>query len=778
VANVDDDSVSRIDPKTNVSVQTVPVGSGPAGVAVGGGFAWVANGLDGTVSRIDQRDRVVQEIPVGSQPAAVAFGEGSVWVANSGDRTVMRIDARTGRVRSTVRLDTGAVGIAVGAGAVWVTSESAGTVARIDSRAGRVVRTVNVGGGASAVAFGAGSVWVANRLDGTVWRIDPASNRVKGVITVGDGPSGIAIAPDGKVVWVSNELAGTLSRIDTAQDKVVQTVTTGNRPEGVALIADRMYVAVRSSGLAHRGGTLIALTSGPFASIDPAVSYDTTAWQTLILTNDGLVAYRRVGGSAGVRLVPDLATSLPTLTDGHTRYTFQLRRGVRYSTGALVRPTDFRRAIERALADPEGPGRIFFGGIVGAATCLKIPKHCDLKKGIEADPVANTVSFHLTAPDPDLLYKLALPTAFAVPASTPLKAQLPLPATGPYIVASYNRQTRLRLVRNPRFREWSETAQPDGYPDEIVWRVVGLSPEAQFRVVERGTADLASLAIGPLSPALLSALRARYAPQLHLNAELSTGYFFLNTRLPPFDDVRVRRAVNYAVDRNRGVEIAGGPDLTQASCQVLPPNLDGYSRYCPYTTHPRSDGKYSGPDLAKERQLVEASGTKGQAVTVTIAQGFEPQARNIVSALRAIGYNARLKVVTGGFDAYQATEADSRRKTQTAGDGWAADYPSAASFFAPNFTCRSFLPRSPANGNRAEFCNLRIDAEISRARALQTSNPHAAAQLWSTIDHDITDQAPWVFLGNRRKVDFVSRRVGNYQYNPQWGALIDQMWVR
>ena len=197
VANVDDDSVSRIDLQTHVSVQTIQVGKGPAGIAVGGGFVWVANGLGGTVSKIDPNtNTAVQTIPVGNGPSGVAFGEGAVWVANSTDRSVMRIEPGSGRVRREIQAGAGADGIAVEDGAVWVTSESAGSVARIDPRAGIVTETINVGRGASAVAVGPRAIWVANRLGGTISRIDPSSNDVRATISVGDGPSGIAVAPD------------------------------------------------------------------------------------------------------------------------------------------------------------------------------------------------------------------------------------------------------------------------------------------------------------------------------------------------------------------------------------------------------------------------------------------------------------------------------------------------------------------------------------------------------------------------------------------------------
>jgi len=774
VTNTDAHTVSRIDPSTNAVVQTIQVGSGPAGVVVGGGFVWVANSLDGTVSKIDpnaNNGTVVDTLSVGNAPTGIDFGAGSVWVANSSDGTLMRIDPGSAAVGRPIPVGPGADSVAVGRGLIWVTSESGNSVARISVRTGTVLPPIRVGNGPSAVAVGRdGTAWVANVLDGTVSRIDPMQGRVVRLVPVGAGPSGIAISDDG--VWVSNTLAGTLSRIDPAENKVVQTVKVGNRPRGVTLTTNAVYVAVRASGLAHRGGTLAVLEPERFDSADPAIAFQTASWAALLQTNDGLTRYRRVGGSDGARLVPDLAISLPVPSDGGRTYTFQLRPGIHYSNGALVRPADFRRAVERTLAKHVEYG-FYFSGIVGADRCVKTPKRCDLSQGIVADPASKTVTFHLTAPDPDFLHKLALPAAFAVPAGTPLNARLPLPATGPYLIASYNPKRRVRLVRNPRFHEWSAAAQPSGYPDEIVLTMAD-SPKAQLRAVARGKVDLFQDV--PSSPEF-AAFRRRYVGQLQSNPQSGTAYFFLNTRVPPFDHVKVRRAVNLAFDRNRAVELFGGPDFAQPSCQVLPPNFDGYRRYCPYTIDPRADGKYTGPDLARARELVAESGTRGQSVIVRIGVCCARWAAPVVSALQSLGYNVHLKVLP--IPRYFKVITDSRSKAQTAGNIWYSDYLSASNFFNELLTCASFHPHSADNNlNLAEFCDRRIDAEIARARLLQTSDPEAASQLWSKIDRDIVDQAPWIVEGNLRVTDFVSRRVGNYQYHPHTGALLDQLWVK
>ena len=251
-------------------------------------------------------------------------------------------------------------------------------------------------------------------------------------------------------------------------------------------------------------------------SLDPAGGYG--AWELLTLTNDGLVGYGRSGGAAATRVVPDLAVSLPTVSDGGRSYTFKLRRGIRYSTGAPVQPADVRRGIERSLLlGGRGAPGIYFTEIVGGVACVKTPRRCDLSKGIVTDPESGTVTFHLTGPDPDFLYWLALPAADVVPAATPLDAPLPLPATGPYVIASYDvKHGVIRLERNPRFRLWSAAAQPDGFPDRIVERF-GYTGAGSVRAVERGEADIATDGPRPdlVARASRQSLRTRYSSRLY-----------------------------------------------------------------------------------------------------------------------------------------------------------------------------------------------------------------------------------------------------------------------
>ena len=768
VTNANDNTVSRIDPSTNQVVQTIQVGGGPAGVAVGEGAVWVANGLDGTVSRIDPTtNQVVQTITVGNGPSGVAYGEKAVWVTNSADGTVSQIDPDTGKVRRALPAVIGASGVAVGFGRVWIVSPSSGSVVALDPRSGQVLQRIGVGVDPDAVAAGAGAVWVANRADDTLSKIDPRAAAVKNTIQVGRGPNGIAAGPEG--VWVANGGDGTLSRIDPSSGAIVKTVRLDNPPQGVALVPQGIYVAVRSTGSEHRGGTLRVLSGVAPTSLDPALT-GPDGWSILLMTNDGLVGFRKVGGVQGTQLVPDLAVSLPTPTDTGKTYTFQVRTGIHYSNGRLVQPDDFKRAIERLFDVGAFEATEYYGGIVGADRCVA-GKACDLSRGIVTDRAGRTVTFKLTAPDADFLAKLALPAAFAVPAGTPARdvGARPIPATGPYRIAEYSKKTKtLRLVRNRSFREWSADAQPQGYPDSISvsWRF-GLDTSAQARAVERGAADVA-LSLTPTLPAKqLDLLATRYPSQLHASTVFGTSFYFLNTRVPPFDDVRVRLAVNRAFDREAFARLLGR--AFAPTCQILPPNFPGYRPTCPYVS-----GSVTGLDSA--RRLVRSSGTAGASVTVWVPSPIAEQARYMTSVLDSLGYRASLEAVD--FGAYFQKISDSRVRAQTGYYSWFAGFPSAADFIPPQFSCAAFVPPSPESSNLSEFCDRPIDAQMTRAAAVQVQDPAAATVLWQQVEQSLLAQAPVVPTYNQRIVDFVSKRVGNYQYNPQWGVLLDQLWVK
>ena len=315
------------------------------------GAVWVANNFDGTVWRLDPvTDERVASVRVGNSPTALAYGAGKLWVANAGDATVVAIDPKTDTAGRpiTVGADPSGVAVSRDPASVWVTSRSQNSVFVIDPRSNQVTQRVNVGSGPTAVAAGFGSVWVANSLDGTVDRIDALTHTPIGLVRVGHEPSSLTVDDRGSV-WVGNESGDSVWRIDAGGDQAVTArVGVGSAPTALAAGQSNVYVASGPSRVAHRGGTFTYLLGHGRVTLDPAIVGISTAGPSSVLY-DGLVGFKRVGGSEGAQIVPDLATQLPAATNRGRTYTFRLRSGVRYSNGREVQPEDIRYALERSI---------------------------------------------------------------------------------------------------------------------------------------------------------------------------------------------------------------------------------------------------------------------------------------------------------------------------------------------------------------------------------------------------------------------------------------------
>ena len=529
-----------------------------------------------------------------------------------------------------------------------------------------------------------------------------------------------------------------------------------------------------SAGTPKAGGTYTILASSAFGVADPAQNYTLEEWQLLIDTHDGLLQFRRVGGTAGTKIVPDLATAMPTISGGGKTYLFHIRRGIKFSNGQVMKPSDFVKTFERQFTVP-GPTS-FYSGIVGASGCST--KGCNLSKGVVADDKNYTLTIHLTAPDPEFIDKLCLPFAYVVPASTSFKLtgnNVP-PGTGPYMWKSYNPNTEAVLVRNKYFHVWSSAAQPAGYPNQIVEKY-GQTVSDEVTAVENGQAD--EVFDGDVIPAdRLNELNSpQYANQVHVNPLTADWYFAFNTRQPPFNNLKARQAVNFAADRNAYVKIGGGPSLAAPTCQILPPNFPGYKPYCPYTAGSNTT-KWTGPDLAKAKALVAQSGTKGMKVVVNTDIPDKALGEQMVSDLTKLGYKASLQALSGSIQYPFVQNSNNSKKWNIAWSAWYQDYPAPSDFLNVLLGCGSIHPGSDASPNIAAFCDKSIQAQMNKAESLALTNPTAANTIWAKVDHEMTDQAPWVDLYNPKQIDFLSKAVHGYQWNPQWYILIDQQWIK
>ena len=754
LADADNNAVLRIDPATGTVTDRIPVDNDPSDVAFGDGALWAGSTVAGTIARIDPATgTVTQNLKLGVTESALAFGLGSLWVADPNDRALIRIDPDTGNKRR-ISLPDEPTDVAIGPAGLWVASHGGGTVTQLDPRSNHILQTVPVVPGPAALAVDRGAVWVANDLSGTVSEVDPGSARVVRTIPTGSGPSALAIVNGS--LWVANEFSGTVVRIDPGHGEPLSQAHVGGRPVSLASAGGRLLVGTRPSGASHRGGTLTLLGFRP-GSIDPAFNKQWYPPQQFAgLAYDTLVTFDHTADPSGLQLVPDLALALPAPSDGGRTYAFRLRPGIRYSDGTPLRASDFRRGIERlfALGSPSAPS---YANLVAATPCLRPHARCDLSRAIVTDDSARTVAFHLTGPDPAFLAKLAGGYAVPVPPGTPNKdvGAHPFPGTGPYLIAG-STATSTRFVRNPRFHEWSHAAQPSGYPDTIVWRYDLLSTANQTRAVEQGAADWM---FGQIPPKPLAQIRIHRPTRLRVSPALGTEFLRIRTNRPPFDTLEARRALNYAIDRDAVVRLYGGRSLATPTCQMVPPGLSGYVRYCPYPH-----------DLARARRLVTASHTAGMSVPVWIAagdDGFDARLMRYVSrVLRELGYRSRVRIASKQEIDHAVAGGAVLLHPWT----WFGGELGPSEFLQPWFSC----------GNRSDrnwFCDRLLERKMRRAVAMQAVDSKQAPAAWAEVDRGVVDAAASVPLLTPREVELISRRVRNYQYHPLWGMLADQVWL-
>jgi YVTN family beta-propeller protein len=632
-------SLAVIDPESNRLVATVPTGVRPTDVAAGAGYIWVANRDDDTVTQIAPRSRrvvsttspgvsvaglaadrhgvwigdirrsrlvrldpgfhsVVRSVRVASATEGfgllgtnpMATGYGAVWTGRSYG-AVARVDATSREVTARVSVGNEPSAIATGAGGVWVADADDNTVTRIDPASeGAVIATTSVGQGPTALAVGAGGVWVANTQDDTVSRIDPRTATVTHTIPVGRRPTGVAA--DHGAVWVANSLSGTLDRIDPRAMRVESTVKVGAAPQDVAIAHGLVWVSVQRRSPAAPpptnapGGVARLVVSNKPETTDPALDVDL---QRGGATCAMLYNYPDRPYPDGARLQPEVARGEPSVSRDGLRYTFRIREGFRFSppSNEPVTAAAFERAIDRALDPTTGSF---------AAELAKNVAHVSAR--------GNTLRLTLHEPAPSIVSLLAAPYFCAVPPDTPIRPEGvdTLPAAGPYYVASHVPGRGLVLRRNPNY------AGPRPSRLAEIRIRTGVSPERAVAAVEAGRADYAVL--NPpgepgVSPATERRLAQRYGPgseaaragrqRVFIQPTPNIYYFIFNTRHGPFADVRVRRAVNFAMDRRALALHTGIGESGRPTDQHIPPGMPGFEDAAIYPL--------GGPDLPAARRL-------------------------------------------------------------------------------------------------------------------------------------------------------------------------------
>ena len=608
-----DGTLEQIDLESHEVTRSLGVGVHPGGLAVGEGSVWVTDADSPTLLRVDARYGSVDKIALPAKSGGaggVSVGAGSVWVAQ-GESRVLRIEPRTGRV--VHRFDVPyASDVVQGDGKAWVVSSGAGIVRRVDPATNQITGSVRVRPEICCAAVGGGFVWIGTKDDRTVWKFSGLANPSTPLASVKLAGAGDGLAYGDGALWATTGAAGAVTRIDP-RTEAKKTFTVGHETGAVAVDGGRVAVGVGPSaadataGLRGRVAHFISDTDWLWDT-DPAVATNPWQWQLEYATCAKLMNYPDAPAPAGWRVAPEVAAARPIVSaDGRT-YSFRIRKGFRFSppSNEPVTAETFRYTIERALSPRFGPQALaaaFVSDIVGVdAYRAGRTRHV---AGIRAN--GDTLTIKLEAPAPDFPARMALPYFCAVPVRTPIVPnglEEPIPAAGPYYLAAHIDEVVAVVKRNPNY--------PGPRPqrlDAIVYRRPNVPKADVVSQIERGEADhLGEFDLLSASPLVANgAVADRYgpphragSPRFFVSPLLAVNHIAFNAQRPLFSDPRLRRAVNFALDRRAIADTYGWPPADH----YLPPGMPGYRN-----AHLYPSGR---PDLERARAL--ARGRGGRAV--------------------------------------------------------------------------------------------------------------------------------------------------------------------
>jgi peptide/nickel transport system substrate-binding protein len=513
-----------------------------------------------------------------------------------------------------------------------------------------------------------------------------------------------------------------------------------------------------SSTSSAGGGTATVLMGTPPDSLDPGLGATTQSYEATWITYTGLVTYAHASGEAGTKLIPGLAESLPAVSSDGKTYTFTLRKGLLYSSGAPVKASDFTHTIERAIKLGWGNKELLTEHIVGGEEFDKGKAHSIA--GIQADDASGKITIKLAAPYGPFVNVLAFPAAGLVPSATPMKSlpNTPPPGVGPYEIASVVPNKSFSLLRNPHFSASTIPGVPAAHVDVSVKIVSNNQSEAEQ--VLANTADVFDYN-DTIPPTLLSQVQSRASARYAKEPTVSDEFFFLNTKSKPFENPLAREAVNYAIDRRALQRLDSG--MLDPGCFFLPVGMPGHpTSACPY------GDPNAAPNLAKAKELVRQSGMAGTAVTVW--GGSRAPHKEFVdyyaSVLNAIGFKASEKIVADAQ--YYSTIGNLSTGAQTGWLSFSQDFPNPIDFYQL-LDAKSILPNE--NHNLSQVNDPHIQSEIAALGPVPSSQLGTVVGRWQALDQYTAQKAYVAVFGYDEVPKFFSDKVdfGAAVFHPVYG---------
>ncbi|MDG4663205.1 ABC transporter substrate-binding protein [Mycobacterium sp. 236(2023)] len=498
-----------------------------------------------------------------------------------------------------------------------------------------------------------------------------------------------------------------------------------------------------SSGGGEGGDITINATSFP-DYIDPQLSYTLEGWEVLWNVYTPLLTYKHAAGKEGTEVVPGLAEALPEISPDGLTYKLKLRPDMKYSDGTPIKASDFTYAIQRLFKADSG-GSVFYDVIAGAKEYAD--GTADTISGITTDDATGDITIQLTAPNGTFDNLLGLMFAAPVPPSTPLTEDAtnnPPPSSGPFMFSSVDAPRTLTMERNPNFQTVKDAGASE-VADAGVDKITLIENKNQSAQVTDIIQNKVDFMIDPPPSDRLQELKSRYSERFRMEDSINTYYMFMNTERAPFNDLKVRQAINYAIDPEALNRIFGG--RLHPTQQVLPPGMPGYQEY----------ELYPGPDMDKAKQLLAEANPADRDITVWTDD--EPDRKRIGEyyhdLLTQLGFNATLKVIAG--DVYWTTIGNqSTPDVDTGFADWFQDFPHPDDFFRPLLHGDSILP---TNGNNLSRANIAANNATMDELLTKQLTDEGVEQAYADLDRAYMEQAVWAPYGNEQFTTFLSERM-------------------
>ncbi|MEU9130022.1 ABC transporter substrate-binding protein [Kitasatospora sp. NPDC048540] len=520
-------------------------------------------------------------------------------------------------------------------------------------------------------------------------------------------------------------------------------------------------------GTPVKGGTLTILSNQDFDQLDPARNWTMPVMDVGVrMLYRTLTTFKAAPGAEGLKIEPDLATDLGTPSDGAKTWTFHLKDGLKYEDGTPIVADDIKYNVERSFS-PELPGGPDYAvryldapdGYQGPLTGERLGK-----QAIEV-PDAKTIVFHLKRPVAEFGYTVTLPTFAPVPKAKEAGANYsnhPV-SSGPYKIEEYDRGKRMVLVRNTN---WDEKTDPvrKAYPDRIVVEQTLKGAGIADRLIADQGDDKNAVSYVDLVSAKVGEVLTNPDLKKRLISEKSgcTAMLVTNTSKPPFDNQKLRLALQYAVDKEAYATAVGGPAFNDVATTFLPPVLTAGAPIDHFMIKPAGD-----PDKAKQL-MAEAGFAGGLKTELVTSTGGKPQAEAVQAALKRVGID--VTVTTVDPTAVNSITGDKDKQPGLSLSGWCPDYPSAATFLPMIFDGRSIKDKGN-NGNNSRFNDPETIAELDRIAGLD--DLQKANTAWLALDAKIMDKSPAVPMTWQKKPLLVGSNIAGAFAHPVWSGQLD-----